>query len=75
MLTRNNVVQMHKNIVGISRYLLTKGRSNLVKQKHAVLKPNGRTVKVKYLVTRQYPTLNLNTADEAGKWLYDDNPT
>lgn len=75
MLTRNNVVQMHKKLWEISRHLLTKGRRNLVKQKHALLKPNGRTVKVKYLVTRQYPTLNLSTADEAGKWLYDDNPT
>ena len=34
----------------ISCHLLTKGRKSLVKQKHAVLNPNGITAKVKYLV-------------------------
>ena len=35
----------------IERQRLTNGRINLVKQKQALLRPKGRTAKVKYLTT------------------------
>ena len=41
-----------KELWPINRQRLTNGRNNLVKQKHALLRPKGKTAKVKYLSTQ-----------------------